>query len=66
MKTPAQALRDARALIPDEAHWWRGPKSGRGGEHCHCIVTAVLATMGRTLAEVWAAFDRAIELAEAK
>lgn len=46
MKTPAEVLRATKALIPNEAHWWRGPKSGPRGKDCHCIITAVLACGG--------------------
>lgn len=38
----ADALRKAKALIPDERHWWRGPKTGPRPDGCHCVVTACL------------------------
>ena len=92
--TPREVLIAAKALIPDEAHWWRGV--GVGEFHgFYCPITAIHAVCkgrknplygvvlasfrksigtvipvsmwnddpARTLAEVHAAFDRAIEAA---
>lgn len=87
----------AKALIPDEAHWWRGPGSPSEERQCECPLTAIrklcedesIETEAevnklfrgaidvnwaddviiwndapeRTLTELHAAFDRAIELA---
>lgn len=89
--TAHDVLIAAKAMIPDEDHWWRGGADIiRAGRHCECPVTAIsragrgTSAQGtaehafcdaigdesipkwndapeRTLAEVWAAFDIAIE-----
>lgn len=38
--TPHQALIAARALIPDEDHWWRGARDLRD-RNCECPITAL-------------------------
>lgn len=58
-ETVREILIAAKALIPDEAHWWRGE---RGGHQCkQCPITAIASVSGGSgsplakLAFAWAA-----------
>lgn len=84
----AEALKKAKALIPDEQHWWHGQlindtrycpllailDQRRRGDSTTLFREAIQCSSisewndapERTLAEVHAAFDRAIALAESR
>jgi len=44
--TAHEILIAAKALIPDEEHWWRGDENPRG-EACYCPLTAIAAATGK-------------------
>ncbi len=44
--TPYEILIAAKALIPDEEHWWRGAVDTPYSENCRCPITAIMVAAG--------------------
>lgn len=51
MKTAVEVLREAKALIPDEAHWWRGPRGRGHSAGAQCPILAVDEAGNRSTAQ---------------